>query len=215
MANAAAIWCWAMGWWMRTVFATAEHTSEELQREAQVAEVLDLLLPKVSFISVGTNDLTQFLFAADRANPKLAERYDWLSPAILRFMDRIAKNMVGSKVRLAVCGEMGGRRLEALALMGLGFTRFSITPASSIALIRRQQALRDRCTRSPSVSSDCVVSRCSSCSMRRSISSNVIMNCLIAGKYHKIKQNKLIFGTYVQHGFSSLTAHSRNGARHV
>ncbi|MBX7513448.1 phosphoenolpyruvate--protein phosphotransferase [Qipengyuania sp. GH38] len=95
-----------------------------------LAEVLDLLLPKVSFISVGTNDLTQFLFAADRANPKLAERYDWLSPAILRFMDRIAKNMVGSKVRLAVCGEMGGRRLEALALMGLGFTRFSITPAA-------------------------------------------------------------------------------------
>ena len=95
-----------------------------------LADMLDILLPKVSFISVGTNDLTQFLFAADRANPKLAERYDWLSPAILRFMDRIVKNMVGSQVRLAVCGEMGGRRLEALALMGLGYTRFSISPTA-------------------------------------------------------------------------------------
>ena len=95
-----------------------------------LAEVLDLLLPKVSFVSVGTNDLTQFLFAADRANPKLAERYDWLSPAILRFLDRVSKAMVGSKVRLGICGEMGGHRLEALALMGLGYTRFSITPAA-------------------------------------------------------------------------------------
>ena len=95
-----------------------------------LADMLDILLPKVSFISVGTNDLTQFLFAADRANPKLAERYDWLSPAILRFMDRIVKNMVGSQVRLAVCGEMGGRRLEAVALMGLGYTRFSISPTA-------------------------------------------------------------------------------------
>ena len=95
-----------------------------------LAEVLDQLLPKLSFISVGTNDLTQFLFAADRANPKLAQRYDWLSPSILRFLARIAKHMLGSRVRIAVCGEMGGRRLEALALMGLGYTRFSITPAA-------------------------------------------------------------------------------------
>ncbi|WP_120716455.1 phosphoenolpyruvate--protein phosphotransferase [Tsuneonella amylolytica] len=95
-----------------------------------LAEMLDLLLPKVSFISVGTNDLTQFLFAADRANPKLAERYDWLSPAILRFLQRIALATAGSGVDLGVCGEMGGRRLEALALLGLGFRRLSITPVS-------------------------------------------------------------------------------------
>ncbi|WP_209346887.1 phosphoenolpyruvate--protein phosphotransferase [Pontixanthobacter sp. CEM42] len=95
-----------------------------------LAEVLDLLIPKLSFLSVGTNDLTQFLFAADRANPKLAERYDWLSPAILRFMRRIAQATVGQQVELGVCGEMGGRQLEALALMGLGFRRLSITPVS-------------------------------------------------------------------------------------
>jgi phosphotransferase system enzyme I (PtsP) len=95
-----------------------------------LAEMLDVLLPKISFLSVGTNDLTQFLFAADRANPKLAERYDWLSPAILRFLARVTAGTAGSGVDLGICGEMGGRRLEALALMGLGFRRFSITPVS-------------------------------------------------------------------------------------
>ncbi|MFN4113228.1 MAG: phosphoenolpyruvate--protein phosphotransferase [Sphingomonadaceae bacterium] len=95
-----------------------------------LAEVLDLLMPKLSFLSVGTNDLTQFLFAADRANPQLAERYDWLSPAILRFLRRISQTVLGQGVDLAVCGEMGGRRLEALALMGIGYRRLSITPAA-------------------------------------------------------------------------------------
>jgi phosphotransferase system enzyme I (PtsP) len=95
-----------------------------------LAEVLDLLLPRISFLSVGTNDLTQFLFAADRANPKLAERYDWLSPAILRFLDRVLRACVEHKIDVGVCGEMGGRRLEALALIGIGVRRLSITPAA-------------------------------------------------------------------------------------
>lgn len=95
-----------------------------------LAETLDLLLPRLSFISIGTNDLTQFLFAADRANPVLAERYDWLSPSILRFLDRVVKTCLGQPVSLGVCGEMGGRRLEALALIGLGIRRLSITPAA-------------------------------------------------------------------------------------
>ena len=95
-----------------------------------LAEVLDLLLPQLSFLSIGTNDLTQFLFAADRANPKLAERYDWLSPSILRFIGRVVKATAGHEVDVSVCGEMGGRRLEALALLGLGIRRLSITPAA-------------------------------------------------------------------------------------
>jgi phosphotransferase system enzyme I (PtsP) len=95
-----------------------------------LAEVLDILMPKLSFLSVGTNDLTQFLFAADRANPKLAQRYDWLSPSILRFLRRVCLATNGSGVDLGICGEMGGRRLEALALLGIGFRRLSITPAA-------------------------------------------------------------------------------------
>jgi len=95
-----------------------------------LAEQLDLIAPKVSFLSIGTNDLTQFLFAADRANPKLAARYDWLSPSILRFIRRVIIALESYDVDLAVCGEMGGRQLEALALMGLGIRRLSITPAA-------------------------------------------------------------------------------------
>jgi phosphotransferase system enzyme I (PtsP) len=95
-----------------------------------LAEVLDILLPQLDFLSIGTNDLTQFLFAADRANPRLAERYDWLSPAILRFLARVAKECRAAGVPVGVCGEMGGRALEAMAILGLGVDRLSITPAA-------------------------------------------------------------------------------------
>ncbi len=95
-----------------------------------LAEMLDLLLPKLDFLSIGTNDLTQFLFAADRAHPKLAERYDWLSPAILRFLGRVVRQANAAGVPIGVCGEMGGRVLEAMALIGLGIERLSITPAA-------------------------------------------------------------------------------------
>ena len=95
-----------------------------------LAEMLDILLPNLDFLSIGTNDLTQFLFAADRANPRLAERYDWLSPAILRFLSRIVRETRGHDIPLGVCGEMGGRPLEAMALIGLGIGRLSITPAA-------------------------------------------------------------------------------------
>ena len=95
-----------------------------------LAEVLDLVFDRVSFLSVGTNDLTQFLFAADRAHPKLALRYDWLSPSILRFLRRVARAAAEAGKPLTVCGEMGGRPLEAMALVGIGIDRLSITPAA-------------------------------------------------------------------------------------
>jgi phosphotransferase system enzyme I (PtsP) len=94
-----------------------------------LAEMLDLLLPRLDFLSIGTNDLTQFLFAADRSDPRLAQRYDWLSPAILRFLKRIADQARAASVPVRVCGEMGGRPLEAMALIGIGIENFSITPA--------------------------------------------------------------------------------------
>src|SRR5688572_4167677 len=108
-----------------------------------LAEMLDVLLPKIDFLSIGTNDLTQFLFAADRAHPRLAERYDWLSPAILRFLQRVVAKARDYKVPVAVCGEMGGRTLEAMALIGLGIRRLSITPAA-VGPIKARIRSRDR-----------------------------------------------------------------------
>ncbi|WP_373488682.1 putative PEP-binding protein, partial [Blastomonas sp.] len=95
-----------------------------------LAETLDILCPNVDFLSIGTNDLTQFLLAADRAHPKLAERYDWISASILRFLRRVVQTVEPYGVDLTVCGEMGGRPLEALALIGIGIRRLSITPAA-------------------------------------------------------------------------------------
>ena len=115
-----------------------------------LAETLDILLPKVDFLSIGTNDLTQFLFAADRANPALADRYDWLSPAILRFLRRVVEACAAHGKPVTVCGEMGGRPLEALALMAIGVERLSITPAAigpvkamvrSVTLVRVRAAM--------------------------------------------------------------------------
>jgi phosphotransferase system enzyme I (PtsP) len=95
-----------------------------------LAEMLDQLLPRVDFLSIGTNDLTQFLFAADRSDPRLAQRYDWLSPAILRFLKRILDQARMADVPVRICGEMAGRPLEAMALVGIGAENFSITPAA-------------------------------------------------------------------------------------
>jgi len=116
-----------------------------------LAEMLDQLLPRLDFLSVGTNDLTQFLFAADRADPRLAERYDWLSPAILRFLTRVISAAKAADVPVRVCGEMAGRPLEAMALIGIGAENFSITPAavgSIKAMIRSldADAARERVT---------------------------------------------------------------------
>src|SRR5690349_15195823 len=94
-----------------------------------LAETLDQLLPRIDFISIGTNDLTQFLFAADRSDPRLAQRYDWLSPAILRFLKRVLIAAREAQVPARICGEMAGRPLEAMALVGIGAESFSITPA--------------------------------------------------------------------------------------
>jgi len=94
-----------------------------------LAEMLDQLLPRIDFLSIGTNDLTQFLFAADRSDPRLAQRYDWLSPAILRFLKRVLAAARAAGVPARICGEMAGRPLEAMALIGIGAENFSITPA--------------------------------------------------------------------------------------
>src|SRR6185312_668644 len=91
---------------------------------------LPQLLPKLDFLSVGTNDLGQFLFAADRGNPRLAERYDPLSLPVLRLLGEVTRACDASGVPLAVCGEMAGQPLDAMALLGVGFRALSMAPGS-------------------------------------------------------------------------------------
>jgi len=89
---------------------------------------LDALLPLTDFVSVGTNDLMQYLFAADRGNPRVADRYDPLSPPALRALKAIQDACVETGTPVSVCGEMAGRPLEAFALIALGFNRLSMPP---------------------------------------------------------------------------------------
>jgi phosphotransferase system enzyme I (PtsP) len=91
---------------------------------------LDGLLPHVDFISIGTNDLMQFLFAADRGNARLAGRYDNLSPALLRLLHFVVERARPAGVDLAVCGEMAGRPVEALALLAIGVRTLSMSPGA-------------------------------------------------------------------------------------
>ena len=90
---------------------------------------LKALLARVDFVSIGSNDLFQFLFACDRGNPALIDRYDVLSPAALSFLHEMVQRCRAAGVRLAVCGEMASRPLEAMALIGLGIHHLSLTPS--------------------------------------------------------------------------------------
>ncbi|MBV8592742.1 MAG: phosphoenolpyruvate--protein phosphotransferase [Caulobacteraceae bacterium] len=90
---------------------------------------LDALLAMTDFVSVGTNDLMQYLFAADRGNARVADRYDVLSPPALRALRAIREACSASGTPVSVCGEIAGRPLEAFALVALGFDRLSMPPA--------------------------------------------------------------------------------------
>jgi phosphotransferase system enzyme I (PtsP) len=89
---------------------------------------LPALLARVDFVSVGSNDLQQFLFASDRGNAQLAGRYDTLSPAFLGLLGELVRAGEAAKVPFSLCGEMAGRPLEAMALIGLGFRSLSMPP---------------------------------------------------------------------------------------
>ena len=89
---------------------------------------LPALAKVVDFVSVGSNDLVQFLYASDRGNPRLAQRYDPLSPPVLTMLRAVADACGTAGTPLTVCGEMAGTPLEAMTLLGLGFRRLSMSP---------------------------------------------------------------------------------------
>ena len=91
---------------------------------------LGAICARADFLSVGSNDLIQYLFAADRDNKRVASRFDPLSPPALRALRAIAEagGLTGTPVTL--CGEMGGKPLDALALAAIGYRSLSMSATS-------------------------------------------------------------------------------------
>jgi phosphotransferase system enzyme I (PtsP) len=85
---------------------------------------------EADFLSIGTNDLMQFLFAADRENKRVADRFDPLCVSALRALKVIVDAASEANCPVTVCGEMGGKPLETMALIGLGYRAFSMAAAA-------------------------------------------------------------------------------------
>jgi phosphotransferase system enzyme I (PtsP) len=108
-------------------------TSLQLGAMVEVPSLLfeiDDIAKEADFLSVGSNDLMQYLFAADRDNRMVAHRFDPLSPPALRALKLIVERAAAAERPVTVCGELGGKPLEAMALIGLGFRELSMSPAS-------------------------------------------------------------------------------------
>ena len=88
------------------------------------------VLREVDFVSVGTNDFTAFLYARDRGDPVLTQRYPFLSGPPLTALRTLVKSARHRNVELSVCGEVAGQPLAALALIAIGVRSLSMSPAS-------------------------------------------------------------------------------------
>ena len=117
----------------------AEKRGETLPSEVHVGSMLEIpalifslknFIYLFDFLSVGTNDLMQFMFAADRGNINASSRYDTLDVSFLMALNYIQQVCRAAHVPCSVCGEMAGRTVEALALIGLGYTSLSMNPRS-------------------------------------------------------------------------------------
>lgn len=91
---------------------------------------LDELMSEVDFVSVGSNDLFQFSMAVDRGNARVSDRFDILGRPFLRILRDIVRAAERNNTSLTLCGEMAGKPLSAMALLGLGFRSISMSPAS-------------------------------------------------------------------------------------
>lgn len=102
--------------------------------------MLDMMLPEVDFISIGTNDLIQYTLAVDRTNEFVADLYTALDPAVLRLIKHSVDQAIAHGVEVSVCGEMSSTPLYALLLVGFGVRSLSAPPA---ALPQVKQAIRN------------------------------------------------------------------------
>ena len=135
--------------------ALAEEAGQELRAEGvpfgedlplgatievpSAALTADLLARRVEFFSIGTNDLIQYLLAADRADPRVAAFYQPLHPAVLRTVRQVVRAAEAAALPVGVCGEMASTPLLAVLLLGFGVRELSMAPA---AIPRVRAAIR-------------------------------------------------------------------------
>jgi phosphoenolpyruvate-protein phosphotransferase (PTS system enzyme I) len=140
---------------LREGMALIEEARERLQAEGQAvaarvpvglnvevpsaALMADLLAAEVDFLSIGTNDLVQYVLAADRVDPRVSRYYQPLHPAVLRLVRHVVEAGDARQVPVSVCGEMAAEPLHAVVLVGLGVRELSLTP---VAIPRVKEAIR-------------------------------------------------------------------------
>jgi phosphotransferase system, enzyme I, PtsP len=95
-----------------------------------LAFMLPQIMRSADFVSIGSNDLFQFVFAVDRTNPRVAKRYDTLNPSSLTLIRQIVHSASESAGDLSLCGEIAGKPLDAMALIGVGLRTLSMQPAN-------------------------------------------------------------------------------------
>lgn len=103
---------------------------------------LEEVCSHVDFISVGSNDLMQYFYAADRDNQRVSKRFDCLSAPFLRALKHIADTARAKSTPLTLCGEMGGKPIEALALLAIGYRGLSVS-ATSIGPVKAMTLATD------------------------------------------------------------------------
>ena len=94
---------------------------------------------RVDFVSVGTNDLIQYLLAVDRNNPRVANIYDCFHPAVIRALSQAVKGVHKAGKPISVCGELAADPIMAILLLGMGFDSLSMSARS---LLRIKWAIR-------------------------------------------------------------------------
>ena len=105
---------------------------------------LDSMLPKLDFISIGTNDLTQYTMAADRTVPQLTRAFPTLSPPLLKLIKLCIDAAHGHGLRVSMCGELAGNPTATALLLGMGLDEFSLSPSGLLEV--KEQILTTRIT---------------------------------------------------------------------
>ncbi|MBM7367691.1 phosphoenolpyruvate--protein phosphotransferase [Gordonia hydrophobica] len=149
----------ATPWVMAPMIATVDEAREfagEIRRRGLIPGVMvevpsaaimaDAILAEVDFVSIGTNDLTQYTMAADRMSPELATLTDPWQPAVLALIERVGQAGQRQGKQVGVCGEAAADPLLACVLVGLGVTSLSSAPAASAAVgLRLSGVTLDQC----------------------------------------------------------------------